>query len=62
MACAESEVAQHANLAGSTGRTRLAAGDAWEENGLVFSSAVGKELDSTNVRRAFRQAINKAEG
>ncbi|MEU9498722.1 site-specific integrase [Streptomyces sp. NPDC048196] len=44
------------------GWDRLAAGDDWEENGLVFSSAVGKELDSTNVRRAFRQAINKAEG
>ncbi|MGW0534214.1 site-specific integrase [Streptomyces sp. NPDC003032] len=44
------------------GWDRLAAGDKWEEHGLVFSSAVGKELDSTNVRRAFRQAITKAEG
>ncbi|MGW1076551.1 site-specific integrase [Streptomyces sp. NPDC002537] len=44
------------------GWDRLAAGDEWEENGLVFPSAVGKELDSANVRRAFRQAIDKAEG
>lgn len=44
------------------GWDRLAAADKWEENGLVFSSAVGKELDSTNVRRAFRVAIVKAEG
>ncbi|MCP9207098.1 site-specific integrase [Streptomyces sp. NEAU-Y11] len=45
----------------SQGWDRLAAGDDWEEHGLVFSSAVGKELDSTNVRRAFRQAIKDAE-
>ncbi|MEV0090059.1 site-specific integrase [Streptomyces sp. NPDC050738] len=44
------------------GWDRLAAGDAWEETGLVFSSAVGKALDSTNVRRAFRVAIEKADG
>ncbi len=29
---------------------RLAAGDKWEEHGLVFSSAVGKPLDAANVR------------
>jgi integrase len=44
------------------GWDRLAAGDDWTETGLVFSSAVGTELDSTNVRRAFRQAITNAEG
>ncbi|MFD7285105.1 tyrosine recombinase XerC [Streptomyces sp. NPDC059863] len=44
------------------GWDRLAAADDWEEHDLVFPSAVGKELDSTNVRRAFRAAINKAEG
>ncbi|MFD7085380.1 tyrosine recombinase XerC [Streptomyces sp. NPDC059918] len=43
------------------GWDRLAAGDEWTENGLVFSSAVGTELDSTNVRRAFRQAIMNAQ-
>ncbi|MET9860593.1 site-specific integrase [Streptomyces smyrnaeus] len=44
------------------GWDRLAAGDAWEEHGLVFCSAIGGELDSANVRRAFRQAIKGAEG
>ncbi|MFJ7593201.1 tyrosine recombinase XerC [Streptomyces sp. NPDC097617] len=44
------------------GWDRLAAGDQWTEKGLVFSSATGTELDSTNVRRAFRQAITGAEG
>ncbi|MFH9332566.1 tyrosine recombinase XerC [Streptomyces althioticus] len=44
------------------GWERLAAGDKWEEHGLVFSSAVGKPLDATNVRRAFRQALKDAEG
>ncbi|MER6313469.1 site-specific integrase [Streptomyces sp. NPDC001581] len=44
------------------GWDRLAAGDQWTENGLVFSSATGTELDSTNVRRAFRQAITGADG
>jgi integrase len=43
------------------GWERLAAGDKWEEHGLVFSSAVGKPLDATNVRRAFRQALKDAE-
>ncbi|GAA3771322.1 site-specific integrase [Streptomyces chiangmaiensis] len=44
------------------GWERLAAGDEWDEHGLVFSSAVGKPLDATNVRRAFRQALKDAEG
>jgi len=44
------------------GWERLAAGDNWEEHGLVFSSAVGKPLDATNVRRAFRQALKEADG
>jgi integrase len=44
------------------GWDRLAAGDAWEEHGLVFASAVGKEADSSHVRRAFRTAITGAEG
>lgn len=39
------------------GWERLAADDKGEEHGLVVSSAVGKPLDATNVRRAFRQAL-----
>lgn len=33
---------------------------AGEEHGLVFPSAVGTELDSHNVRRAFRKVIKEA--
>jgi integrase len=44
------------------GWERLAADDTWEEHGLVFSSAVGKPLDATNVRRAFRQALKDVDG
>ncbi|GAA2246360.1 site-specific integrase [Kitasatospora cystarginea] len=44
------------------GWDRYAAGDKWEENNLVFHSDVGKELDPSHVRRAFRSAIGKAEG
>jgi integrase len=44
------------------GWERLAAGDKWEEHGLVFSSAVGKPLDAPNVRRAFRQALKDVDG
>ncbi|MDQ0378203.1 site-specific integrase [Amycolatopsis thermophila] len=32
----------------------------WQETGLVFSSAVGTELDAANVRRAFRKVVEKA--
>ncbi|MEU4091296.1 site-specific integrase [Streptomyces sp. NPDC026673] len=44
------------------GWDRLAAGDKWEEHGLVFASAVGNELDASHVRRAFRVALKGAEG
>lgn len=38
---------------------RRLAGDRWQETGLVFSSAVGTELDAANVRRAFRKVVAK---
>lgn len=44
------------------GWQRHAAGAAWKEHGLVFSSAVGTELDAANVRRAFRQALRGIDG
>ncbi|MBP0460825.1 site-specific integrase [Streptomyces montanisoli] len=44
------------------GWDRLAAGDKWEEHGLVFTSATGTELDAANVRRAFRRALADVEG
>lgn len=34
----------------------------WHEQGLVFVSKAGTELDAANVRRAFRKAIANAEG
>lgn len=37
-----------------------AAGDTWQDNGLVFASRVGTELDAANVRRAFRIVIRAA--
>lgn len=39
------------------GWQRLAAGDQWQECGLVFTSAVGTELDAANVRREFRKVL-----
>lgn len=40
---------------------RKLAGKKWQEHGLVFASLVGTELDSHNVRRAFRRVV-KATG
>ena len=37
-------------------------GDKREEHNLVFHPDVGKELDPSHVRRAFRSAIAMAEG
>ncbi|WP_432010208.1 site-specific integrase [Streptomyces cucumeris] len=39
---------------------RQAVGERWQETGLVFTSAVGTELDAANVRRQFRQVIARA--
>ncbi|WP_062440092.1 tyrosine-type recombinase/integrase [Herbidospora daliensis] len=39
---------------------RKAAGKRWQENDLVFASTVGTQLDSHNVRRAFRKVLKKA--
>ncbi|GAA3409214.1 site-specific integrase [Streptosporangium vulgare] len=39
---------------------RKAAGASWQDNGLVFASKVGTELDSHNVRRSFRAVLKKA--
>jgi integrase len=44
------------------GWDRLAAGDKWEEHGLVFASDVGTALDAANVRRAFRRVLADADG
>ncbi|GGP92140.1 hypothetical protein GCM10010140_22420 [Streptosporangium pseudovulgare] len=39
---------------------RKAAGASRQDNGLVFASKVGTELDSHNVRRSFRDVLKKA--
>ncbi len=44
------------------GWDRYAAGHRWQENDLVFHSDVGTALDPSHVRRAFRAAIDQAEG
>jgi integrase len=40
---------------------RAAAEELWREHNLVFTTAVGTELDAANVRRSFR-SICKAAG
>jgi integrase len=40
---------------------RLAAGPLWQDQGLVFASAIGTPLDAANVRREFRK-ITEAAG
>ena len=42
-------------------RQRLQAGEAWQDNDLVFATSVGTALDAANVRRSFRR-ITKAAG
>ncbi|MFL6144345.1 MAG: tyrosine-type recombinase/integrase [Labedaea sp.] len=37
-----------------------AAGNKWRENGLVFTSKVGTDLDAANVRRGFRRIATAA--
>jgi integrase len=39
---------------------RLAAGLLWQDQGLVFASAVGTQLDAANVRREFRKITDMA--
>jgi len=41
-------------------RDRLAAGELWQETGLVFTTTVGTALDAANVRRGFRTIITAA--
>jgi integrase len=40
---------------------RLAAGELWQDSGLVFTTSIGTMLDQHNIRREFRQ-ITKAAG
>jgi len=42
-------------------KQRLQAGQAWQDNDLVFATGVGTLLDAANVRRSFRR-ITKTAG
>jgi integrase len=42
-------------------KDRLAAGESWQDHGLVFASSVGTPMDHHNVRREFRK-ITEAAG
>jgi integrase len=40
---------------------RLAAGDAWDQQGWIFCNSVGRPLDAGNmIRRSFRPILQKA--
>ena len=39
---------------------KLAAGELWQDYGLVFTSSTGRPLDDANVRRSFRALCEKA--
>ena len=41
-------------------RDRLRAGELWQEQGLVFTTALGTRLDAGNVRRSLRAICRKA--
>lgn len=36
------------------------AGDRWQENGLIFPSAVGTPLNKSNMRKDFNRVLEKA--
>ncbi|MFD9904536.1 tyrosine recombinase XerC [Streptomyces sp. NPDC059063] len=40
---------------------RVAAGDRWRENGLVFTTSVGTQLDATAARREFRRVLGRVK-
>ena len=40
---------------------RLAAGGAWEDSGLVFTSPIGSTLDPRNATREFKALLRAAE-
>jgi integrase len=43
------------------GEEKVAAGDLWREHDLVFTTAVGTELDAANLRRSFRSICKAAD-
>ena len=45
---------------GSQAGERLAAGDGWQDTGLVFTSHLGAALDAGNVRKMFKRVCTEA--
>jgi hypothetical protein len=45
---------------GSQAGERLAAGDDWQNTGLVFTSHLGAALDAGNVRKMFKRICTEA--
>jgi len=45
---------------GSQAGERLAAGDGWQDTGLVFTSHHGAALDAGNVRKMFKRICTEA--
>ena len=41
-------------------RSRLLAGELWQDNGLVFTTALGTQLDAADVRRSLRTICRRA--
>jgi integrase len=45
---------------GSQAGERLAAGEAWQDTGLVFTNHLGAALDAGNVRKMFKRVCTEA--
>ena len=45
---------------GSQAGERLAAGDSWQDTGLVFTNHLGAALDAGNVRKMFKRICTEA--
>lgn len=41
---------------------RLAAGERWQDTGMVFTTSIGTKMDAGNVRRDFRRALSLVPG
>lgn len=42
-------------------KNRLAAGELWQNTGLVFTTTIGTALDAANVRREFRAVVDASK-
>ena len=49
-------------LRDSQAEERLAAGDDWQDTGLVFTTHRGAALDAGNVRKMFKRGLHRGRG